>query len=353
MAFQDFDQITERRKTENARKFKKRILIAVVAVILLIGIIVGAIFIVNKLETHEATKKDSKPASPPPKRPDSDNNSTDDKPSTSSKIVEQMCGSTDYKDKCKEVFSKKKDPISKPREVIKAIISGASDEAKSAFSKASEVSFDKEEEKKAFEDCKTLFDDAKEELEQSVYQVGNTTSSGKMRIGRLNSWLSAVISYGQTCIDGFPDGDGKSKITKTLEATKELTSNSLAMISLLSEVSGSKSSSGSSRRLLAQDKNGFPSWLTYDERRVLKKNDEMPTPNVTVAKDGSGNYQSISQALSAMPEKYEGRFVLCCLITSCMEWCHRVHYDFKQLYTYEHAGISSMLKKESMMRVLL
>ncbi|KAL6222124.1 hypothetical protein ACLB2K_005516 [Fragaria x ananassa] len=310
MAFQDFDQITERRKTENARKFKKRILIAVVAVILLIGIIVGAIFIVNKLETHEATKKDSKPASPPPKRPDSDNNSTNDKPSTSSKIVEQMCGSTDYKDKCKEVFSKKKDPISKPREVIKAIISGASDEAKSAFSKASEVSFDKEEEKKAFEDCETLFDDAKEELEQSVYQVGNTTSSGKMRIGRLNSWLSAVISYGQTCIDGFPDGDGKSKMTKTLEATKELTSNSLAMISLLSEVSGSKSSSGSSRHLLAQDKNGFPSWLTYDERRVLKKNDEMPTPNVTVAKDGSGNYQSISQALSAMPEKYEGRYII-------------------------------------------
>ncbi|XP_050379321.1 putative pectinesterase/pectinesterase inhibitor 45 [Argentina anserina] len=314
MAFQDFDQITERRKAENARKFKRRILIAVIAVILLIGIIVGAIFVVNKLKTDKATKKASKPASPSPKRDRPDNNAPppNDKPATASKIVEQMCGSTDYQDKCKEVFSVKKEPVSKPKEVIKAIISGASDEAKSAFTKAGELSFEKEEEKQAFEDCKTLFDDAKEELEESVYQVGNTTSSGKMRIGLMNSWLSAVISYGQTCIDGFPDGDAKSKLTKTLEATKELTSNSLAVISLLSEVKvpGTEASSGSSRRLLAQNKDGFPSWLTHDERRVLKRNDEKPTPNVTVAKDGSGNYQSISEALSAMPENYEGRYII-------------------------------------------
>ncbi|XP_061996827.1 putative pectinesterase/pectinesterase inhibitor 45 [Rosa rugosa] len=314
MAFQDFDQITERRKTENARKLKRRIIIAVVAVILLVGIIVAAIVIVNKMKTDKATKKASKPATEPPK-PTEDpptQDPTKNETSTSSKIVQQMCGSTDYKDRCKEVFKNTKDPISKPKEVIKTAISGASDEAKSAFTKASELTFDKEEDKEAFEDCKALFDNAKEELEESVDQVGNSTTSGKMRTGVLNSWLSAVISYQQTCIDGFPDGDVKSKMTETLEATKELTSNSLAMISLLSElkVPGSGGSSGSSRRLLAQDKDGFPSWLTHEERRVLKKNDEKPTPNVTVAKDGSGNYKSISEALSAMPEKYEGRYII-------------------------------------------
>lgn len=324
MAFQDFDQITERRKAENARKLKKKIIIAVVAVILLVLIIVAALVVVNKVKTNKPTKTASKPAAAAPKKdapkkeaakkdPPPKKAPTNKQASTSEKIVKEMCGGTDYKDKCNEVFSKASSDslISRPKQVIKTAISGASDEAKAAFTKASELTFNTKEEKAAFEDCKALFEDAKEELEDSMYQVGNSTASGKMRTGVLNSWLSAVISYQQTCIDGFPDGNAKSEMKKALQSTKELTSNSLAMISLLSELKtpGSGGSSGASRRLLAQDKDGFPTWLTHDERRMLKKNDEKPTPNVTVAKDGSGNYKSISEALSAMPEKYKGRFV--------------------------------------------
>lgn len=314
MAFQDFDQITERRKAENARKLKKRIIIAVVAVILLVLIIVAALVIVNKMKTNKKTTKTaSKPAAAAPKKDAPKKAPTNKQASTSAKIVKEMCSGTDYKDKCNEVFSKASSDslISRPKQVIKTVISGASDEAKAAFTKASELTFNSKEEKAAFEDCKELFEDAKEELEESMYQVGNSTTSGKMRTGVLNSWLSAVISYQQTCIDGFPDGNAKSQMKKTLQSTKELTSNSLAMISLLSELKapGSGGSSGASRRLLAQDEDGFPTWLTHDERRMLKKNDEKPTPNVTVAKDGSGNFKSISEALSAMPEKYKGRFV--------------------------------------------
>lgn len=319
MAFQDFDQITERRKAVNARKLKKKIIIAVVAVILLVLIIVAALVIMNKMKTNKTTKTASKPAAAAPKKdapkkdPPPKKAPTNKQASTSAKIVKEMCGGTDYKDKCNEVFSKASSDflISRPKQVIKTVISGASDEAKAAFTKASELTFNSNEEKAAFEDCKALFEDAKEELEESMYQVGNSTASGKMRTGVLNSWLSAVISYQQTCIDGFPDGNAKSQMKKTLQSTKELTSNSLAMISLLSELKapGSGGSSGASRRLLEQDTDGFPTWLTHDERRMLKKNDEKPTPNVTVAKDGSGNYKSISEALSAMPEKYKGRFV--------------------------------------------
>jgi hypothetical protein len=36
-------------------------------------------------------------------------------------------------------------------------------------------------------------------------------------------------------------------------------------------------------------------------------NQDKPKPHVTVAKDGSGDFKTFSEALAAMPTKYEGR----------------------------------------------
>ncbi|KAK6143098.1 hypothetical protein DH2020_023446 [Rehmannia glutinosa] len=43
---------------------------------------------------------------------------------------------------------------------------------------------------------------------------------------------------------------------------------------------------------------------------MLKADGTKFTPNVTVAKDGSGKFTMISAALDAMPEKYSGRYVI-------------------------------------------
>ncbi|XP_068311188.1 putative pectinesterase/pectinesterase inhibitor 45 [Pyrus communis] len=317
MAFQDFDQLTERRKTENARKFKKRIIIAVVVILLLVLIAVGAYFIVNKLN-NKGTKKgnakegNAKQGKVAPKAPQPKNAPPKNKvPSNGQKILKEMCSVADYKDKCEGIIEKAKDET-KPKAFIKTAISAASDEAKSAYSKTTELTFNSPEEKGAFEDCKVLFDDAKEELGDAVSQLGNSIESGKVRTGVLNSWLSAVISYQQTCVDGFPDGKLKSELEKMLQVSKEFTSNSLAMLSLLNQLQppGAEAAAGSNRRLLSQDKSGFPTWMSHEDRRMLKKNDEKLTPNVTVAKDGSGNYKTISEALEKIPEKYEGRYVI-------------------------------------------
>ncbi|KAM1178869.1 hypothetical protein ACFX13_018430 [Malus domestica] len=321
MAFQDFDQLTERRKTENARKFKKRIIIAVVVILLLVLIAVGAYFIVNKLNNKGTKKGNAKEGNakqgkaagkPAPKAPQPKNGPPKNKtPSNGQKILKEMCSAADYKEKCEGIIEKARDET-KPKAFIKTAISAASDEAKSAYSKTAELTFNSPEEKGAFEDCKVLFDDAKEELGDAVSQLGNSIESGKVRTGVLNSWLSAVISYQQTCVDGFPDGKLKSDLEKMLQASKEFTSNSLAMLSLFNQLQlpGAEAATGSNRRLLSQDKSGFPTWMSHEDRRMLKKNDEKLTPNVTVAKDGSGNYKTISEALEKIPEKYEGRYVI-------------------------------------------
>ncbi|KAG0501912.1 hypothetical protein HPP92_001984 [Vanilla planifolia] len=58
------------------------------------------------------------------------------------------------------------------------------------------------------------------------------------------------------------------------------------------------------------DEEGFPSWLGEEQRRELKQVDIKLKPNVTVAKDGSGDYKTISKALAKMPNKYSGRYVI-------------------------------------------
>jgi len=150
--------------------------------------------------------------------------------------------------------------------------------------------------------------EAKEELGFSVFQVGNS-DLGELssRTPKLNNWLSAVMSYQQTCIDGFPQGKLKDGVEKAFEGVKELTSNSLAIVSeVVLFLSTFQEAGGHSRHLLEKD--GYPTWMAHEDRRMLKAQDEKPTPNLTVAKDGSGDYNTISGALAAMPEKYQGRY---------------------------------------------
>ena len=62
----------------------------------------------------------------------------------------------------------------------------------------------------------------------------------------------------------------------------------------------------------ALDKDGIPGWVPDGDRRVLKgggfKN--TLTPNVVVAKDGSGKFKTINEALNAMPKSNDGRYVI-------------------------------------------
>jgi hypothetical protein len=56
-----------------------------------------------------------------------------------------------------------------------------------------------------------------------------------------------------------------------------------------------------------------PPWLSDEDRRMLTSGEEFVaglTPNVTVAKDGSGDFTNISAALDALPEAYAGKYII-------------------------------------------
>ncbi|CAD6265311.1 unnamed protein product [Miscanthus lutarioriparius] len=64
------------------------------------------------------------------------------------------------------------------------------------------------------------------------------------------------------------------------------------------------------RRLLSIEED-TPQWVNGPERRLLKGNFQGKLkPNVVVAKDGSGKFKTINDALNAMPKQYTGRYLI-------------------------------------------
>ncbi|KAF7837600.1 putative pectinesterase/pectinesterase inhibitor 45 [Senna tora] len=301
MAFQDFDLITEKRKNDRRQKLKRRIAIGAVCTIVVIGLIGAAAFVVVSRNEENEVNDGTKPASDSTKQI-----------AQGEKLVKTICSSTDYQDKCMTSLSKEVQKDSKPKDVLKISITVALEEISKAMNKTTSFNFQSEKEKGAFEDCKKLLEDAKEELGLSSSRVTAVeVSKLEESSSDLNSWLSAVISYQETCIDGFEEGKLKDDIKSAFKDSKEYVSNSLAIVSklasLLSTLKG-----GSSRRLMSTSSTDedVPEWINDEDRRMLKAADDKPTPNVTVASDGSGNFKTISEALNAIPQKYTGRYVV-------------------------------------------
>lgn len=56
--------------------------------------------------------------------------------------------------------------------------------------------------------------------------------------------------------------------------------------------------------------NGYPSWLKSGDRRLLGVTGGEIEANIVVAKDGSGNFTTVKEAVEAVPDKSESRTVI-------------------------------------------
>nr|KYP73965.1 putative pectinesterase/pectinesterase inhibitor 13 [Cajanus cajan] len=314
MAFQDFDVISERRKNQAKLKMRKKILISVVSAVLLACVIGAAAFVV--VQRTGANTKDGV-AMKPTGTPHVDQNS---------RLVGMICGSAEYKDKCENTLNEalKKDPqLAQPKDLLLVTMVVAENEVNKAFNETSKMKFASEEEKGAYEDCKQLFEDAKEELGFSINQVGEIDSDKlSSKAPDLNNWLSAVMSYQQTCIDGFPEGNLKNEFRNAFNESRELVSNALAVVSQVSSffsifkgpVAAQPPAPGSAPTPVPDWDGPIPTWAVpvpaWSGPTEIVGTNEKLVPNVTVAQDGSGNFKTVSEALAAIPKTYTGRYVV-------------------------------------------
>ncbi|KAK3016356.1 hypothetical protein RJ639_005740, partial [Escallonia herrerae] len=226
--------------------------------------------------------------------------------STSNKAITAICQPTDYKDACVSSLSAAKNTTD-PKELIKVAFQAAVKNITEAAKNSSVLQEDAKDPRTshAFENCKELLDIAVDDLKRSFDKVGSfDVSKLDDYVDDLKTWLSGVITYQETCLDGFQNttGDSGEKMKKLLKTSGELSSNGLAMVSELSKLLKSFQIPGLSRRLLQETSDDeVPSWADAGRRRLLQANLNSLKPNAVVAQDGSGKFRTINDALKAAP----------------------------------------------------
>ncbi|KAL0691407.1 hypothetical protein Bca4012_091086 [Brassica carinata] len=268
---------------EARRNSRKRITIIVVSLLVLVGIVIGAVFgtMANKKSTTVET------------------NDNGDSISVSVKAV---CDVTLHKDKCLETVGSAPNASSlNPEQLfiyaVKITIAEAT-KALNAFSSSGDNT--------TMHACVELLDLTIDNLENTLTSSQNGDVTLPELVSDLRTWLSSAETYQDTCIETLAESnhpDSKTFGEGQLKNATELTSNALAIITWLGKIAYSFKLR---RRLLSAD-------VAVDfnvGRRLLQSTDLRRVANIVVAKDGSGKYKTISRALKDVPEKSDKRTVI-------------------------------------------
>ncbi|CAD5167599.1 unnamed protein product [Musa acuminata subsp. malaccensis] len=310
-AFQDFGYLSERRRAERQQRRRKLLMIAgaTVSVVLILAVVGATAFVYYSKQPNRSTTTTTATSS--------SSGSSSTKGSRASSAVQVICSPTDYRSACESSLTTYANSSSSPKDLVRAAVSSLVDEVGKAFNRVDSIESDDPEVKSAVDSCKEMHQYAVDELARTLGTIdAHNLNQLPKQVHELKNWLSAVSAYQQTCIDGFPDGEMKSKMQTAMNTAKQLTSNALAVVGSLHSFL-SLHIPGLNRRLLAAKpepafrEDGVPSWVSDGDHRILLgRAAKQLTPNVTVAKDGSGDFTTISDALAKIPMKYEGRYVI-------------------------------------------
>ncbi|PPR85560.1 hypothetical protein GOBAR_AA35131 [Gossypium barbadense] len=216
-----------------------------------------------------------------------------EKISSSNKAVQALCQPTNYKETCQ-----------------KSLASSNSSDVKELMRTGFQA---------GLVEIKNVLDLAIDDFQKSFDMLGEYDMS---KIGKylleLKTWLSGAFTSQQTCIDSFAQSSNESsqKMQSILKTSMEITSNALAMLNGLSTIVkelnipnvGNVDSTGFNRKLFSAE--DMLEWISQADRKLLQAKPMDLKPNVVVAKDGSGKYDTINKALAEVPVKSPYRFVI-------------------------------------------
>ncbi|KAK4482136.1 hypothetical protein RD792_009277 [Penstemon davidsonii] len=274
----------------------KKIGISAVSLILVVGAVIGVVAVV---------------------RSSNGNNEHKQQPSTTVKAIESFCAPTDYKDACTQCLSTvAKNETATPKDYIMAALQATLDEVKKALDLAGRTVVNKDADPynhMVIEDCKDLLDQAVGTLQASYSMVGDTElHTLKDRAHELRSWITSVYTLQSTCKDQIENPEYKTAIENGMVNATQLTHNAINIVAELAEAFKAFNlpfDLKPARRLMGL--NSYPSWFGAADRRLLRAQSRgQITPNVVVAKDGSGQFKTIGDAINSYPKKHQGRFII-------------------------------------------
>lgn len=287
-----------------------KVAVSGISLILVVGVALAVVAVVNHGGDHDK----------------------DHKPSTQVKMVDSLCAKTSYKDACEQSLA----PVAKNssadyKDYIKAALQATADQvskslnlSESLLTEISAANNANATVKMSLEDCKDMLSLAVDQLQATFSMVGDSDMHTlEERYSDFNSWLSSVITYSVTCLDGIPEPKFQAQLKDNLNNATALTDNVLAIVAEMSKVLESfglklnakaLNGNGGGRRLLGAtevDEEGFPTWFSASDRKLMAAHSNGNVkPNAVVAKDGSGQFKTIAAALAAYPKNLRGRYVI-------------------------------------------
>ncbi|KAL8262205.1 hypothetical protein R6Q59_026254 [Mikania micrantha] len=161
---------------------------------------------------------------------------------------------------------------------------------------------------RALEDCHSLFLETVSELRSVITDLNRTPYS---KHDDLQTRLSAAMTNQATCLDGFVFSKSRNKIRryfwKSVRDISRQVSNSLA---LLKKLNRNSKLTTEAMPEYGEMSGGFPRWIRKKERALLQAVANDTVYDLVVAKDGSGNFTTIGDALNAAPNMSTTRFVI-------------------------------------------
>ncbi|KAL3531496.1 hypothetical protein ACH5RR_010818 [Cinchona calisaya] len=164
--------------------------------------------------------------------------------------------------------------------------------------------------RRALDDCLELLDDTVAQLRTAISDLSSNNSAFQHYMD-LQTLFSGAMTNQYTCLDGFAFSE-KQFIRKFIEGRLQHishhVSNSLAMLKKLKNKK--KEEEEASFGTTVKKGEGFPTWLKKKDRALLQTPVNQIKFNLTVAKDGSGNFTTINDALRVAPNSSTTRFVI-------------------------------------------
>jgi len=237
--------------------------------------------------------------------------------STSVKSIQSFCQPVDYRETCEKALKEAAGNATSATDLAKAIFKVTSDRIEKAVRESAVLNDLKNDPRTsgALDNCRELLDYAIEDLKTTFDRLGGFEMTNfKSAVDDLRTWLSSALTYQETCLDGFENTTtaAAGKMRKALNSSQELTENILALVDEFSETLANLGLPSFHRRLLADHAAGVPSWMPDAKRRLLKVSPGAKgfKPDVTVAKDGSGDFKTINAALAKVPVRSANTYVM-------------------------------------------
>ncbi|XP_057772214.1 pectinesterase-like [Salvia miltiorrhiza] len=172
--------------------------------------------------------------------------------------------------------------------------------------------------KGALDVCERVLADSIEEVHTSVehisqYEIGQMDHI----LDEVKIWLSAAITYKDTCFDAFAKTKGESgkAVREMLKTSGELLSKGLGLViefqknfqSIKKDLGELVNSIKAPRQLLDA---GVPDFVKGHARKLVENPKISLKPNVVVAQDGSGQFKTITEAVKTVPPKNKTPYVI-------------------------------------------